>query len=42
MTDITAEVTDPNYPDNQTAEVDLTINADLVDTRGEGDENADN
>lgn len=27
-----------NYPDDKTAEVDLEINADLVDTRGAEDE----
>lgn len=31
------EVTDKNLPDNQTACVDRSINADLVDTRGEDD-----
>lgn len=40
MSDEIKEVTDTEYPDNQTAEIDLTINSDLVDTRGKDDENA--
>lgn len=34
------KITDKDYPDNQTAEVDLSINSDLIDTRGEDDEPA--
>lgn len=36
----TKEVTG-NYSDENTAEVNTAINADLVNTRGEGDEGAD-
>ena len=35
------EITNESYQDHQTAEVDTSINSDLVDTRGEGDTLAD-
>lgn len=34
-------VIDKEYPDNQAAVIDEQINADLVDTRGEEDEEAE-
>lgn len=35
------EVIDKDYPDNQIADIDLEVNSDLINTRGEGDELAD-